>query len=107
MSRVIRVVHVDSDLPIDLVLAGPGLEQRFLDEVVSVALGWRRFPVLSPENLVVTKILAGRAKDLEDVRELIARRADLDHKRIEALLRELEAALGESDLLPRYRGLRR
>ena len=105
-TRVIPVVHVASALPIDLVLAGPGLEQRFLDEVELVPLGRRKIPVLSAENLVVTKLLAGRPKDLEDVRELIARRADLDHEHIESTLRELEDALGQSDLLPRYLQLR-
>ena len=105
-TRVIPVVHLESGLPIDLVLAGPGLEQRFLDEVVKVPLGRRNIPVLSPENLVVTKLLAGRPKDLEDIRELVARRADLDHPRIEAVLREVEAALGQSDLLLLYLRLR-
>ncbi len=105
-ARVIPVVHVASGLPIDLVLAGPGLEQRFLDEVALLPMGRRKIPVLSPENLVVTKLLAGRPKDLEDIRELVARREDLDHPRVEALLCELEAALGQSDLLPLYRRLR-
>ena len=31
-------------------------------------------PVASPEDLIVMKILAGRAKDLEDVRTLLAAR---------------------------------
>jgi hypothetical protein len=105
-ARVIPVVHVGSGLPIDLVLAGPGLEQRFLDEVALMPIGRRKIPVLSPENLVVTKLLAGRPKDLEDIRELLARRSDLNHPHIEALLRELEGALGQSDLLPQYRKLR-
>lgn len=106
-TRVLPIVHDATHLPIDLVLAGPGLEQRFLDEVVAMPIGGKTVFVLSPENLIVTKLLAGRPKDLEDIRELLAiRSTTLDHARIESMLAELEAALDQSDLLPRYRALR-
>jgi hypothetical protein len=106
-TRVIPVVHRPSGIPIDLVLAGPGLEQQFLDEIVVHRVGRQSIPVLSVENLVVTKLLAGRPKDLEDVRELLAVRGDrIDHARIDDLLSQLEEALGHGDLRARYRALR-
>jgi hypothetical protein len=106
-TRVIPVVHRATKLPVDLVLAGPGLEQRFLDEVQLQRIGKRDIPMLSPENLIVTKLLAGRPKDLEDVRELVAsRRSALDHGRIIELLTVLEQALDQSDLIPLYQRLR-
>jgi hypothetical protein len=37
---------------------------------------------------------------------LLAHQATLDHEHIEELLRQLEAALGQADLLPLYRRLR-
>jgi hypothetical protein len=106
-TRVIPVIHRPTKLPVDLVLAGPGLEQQFLDEVQIQRIGKRAIPVLSPENLIVTKLLAGRPKDLEDVRELVASRgSSLDHERITELLAILERALDHSDLVPLYRRLR-
>jgi len=105
-ARVIPVVHDASAFPIDLVLAGEGLEQRFLNETVSARVSGIAIPVLSPENLVVTKLLAGRPKDLEDVRELAAMR-ELDHAKIDALLELLEEALDQADLRPLYARLRR
>lgn len=106
-TRVIPLVHRATKLPLDLVIAGPGLEQRFLDEVQLQRIGDRRVPVISAENLIVTKLLAARPKDLEDVRELVASRgASLDHDRIDELLALLEQALGQSDLIPLYRQLR-
>ena len=59
-TRVLPIVHDATHLPIDLVLAGPGLEQRFLDEVVAMPIGGKTVFVMSPENLIVTKLLAGR-----------------------------------------------
>jgi hypothetical protein len=97
-TRVIPVVHDASGMPIDLVLAGPGLEQLFLDEAETRRIGRRSIRVLSLENLIVTKLLAGRPKDLEDVRELVARQPGLDRARIDALLQQLEEALDQSDL---------
>ena len=105
-ARVIPAVHRGSGLPIDVVLGGPGLEQRFLDEVVLVQLGRRRIPVLSAENLIVTKLLAGRAKDLEDVRELLAVRGeDIDRAHIEQLVDLLDRALDQADLRPLFKRL--
>ncbi len=103
-TRVIPVAHRATKLPIDLVLAGPGLEQLFLERVRYHRVGTVQVPVIAPEHLVVTKVLAGRPKDLEDVRELLAV-AKLDREEIEALLGELEEALGQSDLVSRFRKL--
>lgn len=106
-TRVIPVVHRATGLPVDLVLAGPGLEQVFLDGAHRKRLAGVTVPVISPEHLIVTKLLAGRPKDLEDVRELLAiRGATLDASEIEELLRELEAPLGQRDLVPLFHRLR-
>ena len=105
-SHVIPVSHRASGFPLDLVLAGPGLEQRFLDEVEHHRVDRHEIPVLSVEHLIVTKVLAGRPRDLEDVRELVLRHTAVDHERIEATLKEVEDALGQSDLRPLYRSLR-
>src|SRR5512140_2676952 len=56
-------------------------------------------PVISPEDLVVTKVLAGRPKDLEDVRGILLQAgAGFESERVRSLLGSLEAALARSDL---------
>jgi hypothetical protein len=104
-TRIYPVTHQPTGWNFDVVLAGPGLEQRYLDEVHIVAAGRHRIPVIAPEHLVTLKILAGRPKDLEDVRGML-RIADLDHARIERELTELESMLDQRDLLPIYQRLR-
>jgi hypothetical protein len=53
-----------------------------------------------PADFVVTKILAGRAKDIEDARGVLQERgARWQADQIRATLTLLEAALGLSDLL--------
>lgn len=102
-TRVIPFVHRDSRMPLDIVLSGPGLEEEFLQRAVSVDVAGTTIPVISPEDLIVTKILAGRPKDIEDIRGVIHERKDsLDVARIRAVLRLLERALTQSDLLPLF-----
>jgi len=99
-SRVLPMVHQQSGFPVDLVIAGPGLEAEFLDGARSVDLGGVEVPVIAPEDLLVTKILAGRPKDLTDVEGILrGRRADLDLERTRRFLGLLEQALARSDLL--------
>lgn len=104
-TRIYPVTHKPTGWNFDLVLAGPGLEQRFLDEARIVGAGRHRIPVIAPEHLVTLKILAGRPRDLEDVRGML-RIAELDHPCIERTLAELESLLDQRDLLPVYLRLR-
>ena len=104
-TRIYPVTHKPTGWSFDLVLAGPGLEQRFLDEVRMFPVGRHEIPVIAPEYLVTLKLLAGRPKDLEDVRGMI-RVAQLDHSKVEDTLAELESMLDQSDLRPVYARLR-
>ena len=62
--------------------------------------------MITPEDLVVTKILAGRPKDVEDVRGILRVRGDaIDPGRVRRLLGLLEAALGQGDLVPAFEEL--
>jgi DNA-directed RNA polymerase subunit F len=55
--------------------------------------------MISPEDLVITKVLAGRPKDMDDVRGVLRERVQtLDIERIRGILDLLEQALGQSDL---------
>jgi predicted nucleotidyltransferase len=101
LTRVLPFVHRNTHMPLDVVLAGPGLEEEFLRRAISVEIGATRIPVISPEDLIITKVLAGRPKDIEDVRSVIhERRASIDVERTRGILRLLEQALSQSDLLP-------
>jgi len=100
-TRVVPLVHRATELPLDVVIAGPGLEEEFLDRAQAVDIAGMMVPVISPEDLVVTKLLAGRPKDVEDVRTVLDERLPgLDLVRIRRLLGLLQQALSRSDLAP-------
>lgn len=102
-TRVLPLIHQSTGMPLDIVLAGPGLEDQFLDRAVAVALDDFTVPVISPEDLLVTKLLAGRDKDVEDIRGVLRVRAGLlDLGYLRRTITMLEDALGQSDLRPLF-----
>ena len=107
-ARLLPMVHLASGMPLDLVIAGPGLDQEILDRARLLDLGGVEVPVVSPEDLVAMKVLAGRRKDLEDVRGvLIEQGGRLDLERIRDVLAAMETVIGEPLLLPRLERLLR
>lgn len=100
-TRVLPFLDRKTELPLDVVFAGPGLEEQFLERARYIELPGGSIPVLSPEDLLVTKILAGRPKDIEDARGVLKEQLDsLDLAQIRSVLDLLEQALDRSDLRP-------
>jgi hypothetical protein len=107
-TRVLPFVHVASGMPLDVVLAGSGLEDEFLTRARLLDIGGLRVPTIDPEDLIIAKVLAGRPKDLGDARGLWrARGHEMDIARIASVLRLLEEALSQSDLTPAFDAIRR
>lgn len=101
-TRVLPLVYADGGWALDLVLGGPGLEEEFMRRAIlrEVSPGFR-VPVICPEDLIVTKVLAGRAKDFDDARSVVlAQGGTLDRDAVRLTLSMLEEALGVSDLMP-------
>ncbi|MBW2256021.1 MAG: nucleotidyl transferase AbiEii/AbiGii toxin family protein [Deltaproteobacteria bacterium] len=97
-GSVLPLAHT-SGMEIDLVLAGSGLEAIALARATRVSIDRVEVPVAHATDLVVMKVLAGRGKDLDDVRALLAS-GDVELAEARDLLGQLEEALGQSDLLP-------
>lgn len=101
-TRVLPMVHGPTRIPVDLVLAGPGLEERFLERAEVRLIDGIPVPVAAPDDLLVMKLLAGRPQDLEDVVAILAAQGpQVDLERAAATLRLLEQALDRRDLTPR------
>jgi hypothetical protein len=107
-TRVLPFIHVATAMPIDVVLAGSGLEDEFLGRAQVADLGGITVPLISLDDLIIAKVLAGRPKDIEDARGLWRiHGGDLDAGRIRRILRQLEEALGQKDLLAAFEAFAR
>jgi hypothetical protein len=106
-ARLLPMVHVPTGMPMDVILIGAGLQEEFVARRRSVDVGGVRVPMISAEDLVATKVLAGRRKDMEDVRGVLLEQRRLDLARIRDVLRRLATALDDDRLLPRFERLLR
>lgn len=107
-TRVLPFVHLATAMPLDVVLAGSGLEDAFLDRARPTDVGGATVPMIDPADLVIAKVLAGRPKDIEDATSLWHLRGpSLDASRIRQTLGLLEQALGQSDLVPCFESIQR
>lgn len=107
-TRVVPTVHTATGIPVDLVMAGPGLEQEFLERSVSIDVAGVEIPFITPEDLIVSKMVAGRAKDLDDVEGILLHQGPaLDSTRVREVLGQIETALDRSDLIDAFDRLAR
>jgi hypothetical protein len=102
-TRVLPILHVPTRMPVDVVLAGPGLEELFLERAETRDVAGAHVPVARPEDVIVMKVLAGREKDRADIEAvLLAQRATIDLEMIRDTLSLLERALDHADLTPAF-----
>ena len=65
-TRVMPFTHLPTLLPLDIVLAGSGLEDEFLDRAVPTDIGGTVVPLIDLGDLIIAKVLAGRPKDVDE-----------------------------------------
>lgn len=98
-AHLLPLAHKATRMPVDLVIAQPGLQSEFLGRCRRVDVGGYVVPLISVEDLIATKVLAARRKDLEDVRGVLCEQWDsIDFGRIDLVLSELELALDDHGL---------
>lgn len=99
-ARVLPLAHEPTGYGVDLLAAGPGLEEQFLARARLLDVEDVRVPVACVEDIVAMKVLGGRPKDLDDVVEVLtASRTAFDVELARTTLRLLEQALDRSDLV--------
>ena len=107
-TRVMPFVHEATGMPLDVVLAGSGLEDEFLQRAVTTEISGTRVPVIELSDLIIAKVLAGRPKDVDDARALWQLHGrEMDTQRIRQVLKLLEEALSQSDLVSAFEALSR
>jgi predicted nucleotidyltransferase len=95
--RILPLEHRRSGLQLDVVRAGPGLEEQMLGRPIRRRIGRRWIPFVDTNDLLVLKTLAGRDKDLEDIRSLLRSGSpEIDLKIVRERVRELSALLEDS-----------
>lgn len=100
--RILPFLYPPTDTLLDVVVAGPGLEEEFLKRAIEVEVEGLKLSIIRPEDLITGKILAGRPKDLEDVYSILREQGnDLNLDQTRKDLSLLQTFLGREELIPR------
>jgi hypothetical protein len=92
-SRVFLLVHEPTGIKVDLSVAGLPFEKEMLSRASTVAVGDFEVTIPSPEDLIITKAVAHRPRDLVDIDSIIETHPQLDLSRIRNLVKEFAAVL--------------
>ena len=97
--RILPLEHAVTGMQLDVVRAGPGPEEDMLQRVVLRRVGRVSIPFVSTNDLLVLKTLAGREKDLEDIRALVRSASDeIDVAVVRQRLDEIASLIDDSTL---------
>jgi hypothetical protein len=91
---------------VDFLLALPGYEEQIIARAVRRDLGDLRVWVCAPEDLVIQKAIAGRARDWQDIEGvLIEQYGQLDLAYLEDWLSQFAELLEQPEILSQYRAI--
>lgn len=105
---VLPAADPETALRVDFIFSTTPYERQAIDRAEIVELEGAAVPFATAEDLLLHKLFAGRARDLEDAESVVRRKgADLDWDYLERWAREFAAIPGREDLPERVDALRR
>lgn len=94
-TMVLPCEDSDSGIRVDFIFSVSGYEQEALKRVRAVRIGKAEVRFASLEDLIIHKVVAGRPRDLEDVKGLLQKNEGVDLPYIRHWLREFAVLLSE------------
>jgi len=108
LEHRVVLIRSASGCNIDLTLGLPGYEEGMIERAHLIDLeSGASVRICTPEDLVVLKAVAGRAKDWQDIEGIVIRQSDqLEYAVIEAMLKDFEELLECSGLVDHFKQIR-
>jgi predicted nucleotidyltransferase len=94
-TMVLPCIEPASGIRMDFIFSFSAYEQQALRRVRRVPVGGAQVCFASLEDLIVHKVLAGRPRDLEDVRSILLKNPGFDLDYVHHWLHEFDRSLGE------------
>ena len=86
----------ETGIRVDFIFSWSPYEQQALRRIRNIDLAGTKVKFAALEDVIIHKIIAGRPRDLEDVRLLLIKNPNFDQQYIESWLQQFDEALGES-----------
>lgn len=98
-SRVLLLRHEGSGISIDVSCGALEFELEMIERATALEIGNLKLRMPTPEDLIITKVVAQRAKDIVDIEAILKVHGDLDLKRIRRWAQEFATALEMPELV--------
>ncbi len=98
-TMVLPCLHRESGIRVDFILSFSPYEREAIERAIEVEIGSSVVRFATAEDLVVHKVLAGRARDLEDVRSILLKNPKVDRSLITGALESFQESLDQGTAL--------
>ena len=95
-TMVLPTIEEESGIRVDFIFSFSPYERQAIERARDVNLGRTLIKFASLEDVVIHKMIAGRARDIEDVKSILTKNPNFDAGYVERWLREFDTSLGES-----------
>ena len=98
-TNVLPCSEPETGIRIDFIFSYSEYEKQALKKVNIINIGKAEVCFASVEDIVIHKIIAGRARDIEDVKNILIKNNNIDREYIINWLGQFDASLSQSFLL--------
>ncbi len=101
-TMVLPVIHEATGIRIDFIFSLSPYERQAIAKAKKVRMLDRDVCFASPEDVIIHKIVAGRPRDMEDIRGILLKVPDIDITYVRQWLNDFSNASGEDDIKERF-----
>ena len=94
-TMVLPVIDTPSGIRVDFIFSYSPYERQAIERARRIKFGKTDVKFAALEDVVIHKIIAARARDIEDIRCILLKNPDYDSRYIEKWLAEFDASLGK------------
>jgi len=99
---VLPVINEETGIRIDFIFSFSPYERQAIARAKKVKMLYQDVSFATPEDVIIHKIVAGRPRDIEDVRGILLKMPDIDSVYIRQWLNDFSNASGEDDIKERF-----
>jgi hypothetical protein len=97
-NMVLPTLDEKSGIRVDFIFSFSPFEKQAIERAKDIKLGRSLVRFASLEDVVIHKVIAGRARDLEDIKSILLKNQKYDSNYIEKWLKEFDQSLNEQFL---------
>ena len=97
-TMVLPTLDRESGIRLDFIFSNSLYEKQAIDRAKDIKLGRTSVKFVSLEDVVIHKVIAGRPRDLEDVKSILLKNPHYDSEYVVKWLKGFDASLGEKFL---------